>query len=207
MPGIIPDRVDKPAPGRSTLLSAASAPAAALGLAVACLGGLIGCERGDVSIDLTRDEVSFHLGRADCAVHYTAVGAAPPKSVDLNCPPNLQASSTRPALLLSVPLTTTTRAGATPLLDPKYGDAGHMPGHFLTVTYHSDGDIVVCDPKVATGSIEYTSLPVPGSGDPQRLAGSFSADAALDNCYSGAGPSAGDALRLSGQFDLPVPFP
>lgn len=153
---------------------------------------------------MTRGALSYRLGASDCAVHYTAIKDQAPISIDLNCPVDLQPSSARPALLLSVPLTTPI-ATAVALADPQYGSPNYVPGHFLVVTYRDSGRTITCDPQQAMGSVSYLSVPQPKSTKKQRLAGSFSPDAALLNCYSDAGKEPGEPLRLSGSFDLPTP--
>ncbi len=165
--------------------------------------GLAGCGVGSVDLTVTRGSLSYHLGLSDCVVHYTAIPDQPPSSIDLNCPVDLQPSATSPSVLLSVPLTTPTTT--VPLLDARYGDPSYLPGHFLLVTYRMAGRTVTCDPRQASGGVNYVAVPQAAATKKQRLAGSFSPDAALLNCYSDAGKEPGEPLRLSGSFDLPTP--
>lgn len=173
-------------------------------LGLAGLVGAAGCGGGTVDVSVTRGALSYHLGATDCTVHYTGVQDQAPVSIDLNCPVDLQPSSTLPALLLSVPLTTPI-ATAVALADPQYGSPNYVPGHFLVVTYRDSGRTITCDPQQAMGSVSYLSVPQPKSTNKQRLAGSFSADAALLNCNSDSGRESGGPLKISGSFDLLAP--
>lgn len=163
-----------------------------------------GCGGGTVDVSVERGALSYHLGITDCAVHYTGVKDQAPSSIDLNCPVDLQPSSTTPVLLLSVPLTSPI-ATPVPLLDIKYGTPDYVPGHFVVVTYRDSGRTITCDPKQASGSVSYLDIPQAQSTKKQRLAGSFAADAALLNCHTDAGPEPGGPLKLSGSFDVLVP--
>lgn len=175
-------------------------------LAVAILGltGAASCGGGSVDVSVTRGALSYHLGVTDCAVHFTGVKDQAPVSVDLNCPVDLQPSTVVPALLLSVPLTTAI-ANPISLTDAQYGTPDYIPNHFLLVTYRDSGRTITCDPQKAAGSVSYQAIPQVQNTKKQRLAGSFSADAALLNCHSDTGPEPGGPLKLSGSFDILVP--
>lgn len=171
------------------------------------LSGLVhaaGCGGGTVDVGVERGALSYRLGMADCAVHYTGVKDQAPTSIDLNCPVDLQPSSTLPALLLSVPLTSPLGTPVS-LLDAKYGTQDYVPGHFVVVTYRDGGRTITCDPKQASGSVSYMAIPQVQSTKKQRLAGSFADGAALLNCHSDTGPEPGGPLKLSGSFDVLVP--
>ena len=187
--------------------ASAAGPRSRLGLWAALLvstAGLFGCGVGKVDLTVTRGPLHYQLGLDDCVLHYTGVQGQAPVSIDLNCPVDLQPSSARPALILSVPLTTA--ATAVGLLDAKYGDPGYIPGHFLTVTYRAGGQSITCDPRQATGTVNYLAVPQQAiAGKRQRLAGSFSGDAALLNCNNAVGPEPGEPLKLAGSFDLLTP--
>lgn len=157
-----------------------------------------------MNVDVERGALSYHLGSTDCAVHYTGVKDQAPTSIDLNCPVDLQPSSTQPALLLSVPLTSPI-ATPVPLVDARYGTPDYVPGHFVLVTYRDGGRTITCDPKQASGSVSYLSVPQFQSPKKQRLAGSFADGAALLNCHSDTGPEPGGPLKLNGSFDVLVP--
>jgi hypothetical protein len=166
-------------------------------------GSVSACGVGNVDITVTRGALSYHLGLADCGVHYTGIMGYPPTSIDLNCPLDLQPTEERPSLLLSVPLSTT--APSVNLLDSRYGSPGYVPGQFVVVMYRTGGQSITCDPRQATGSVSYAAIPEYDLSKKQRMAASFSSDAALLYCNNGTSVEPGGPLALGGSFDLPAP--
>lgn len=177
------------------LSGAASGVAGAASLTFCAL--VAGCGSGHIDVDASRGGSVYHFERADCAVRYTGRGLEnAPLAVDIACPSMLQPKPGMAALHLSVPLTIVDPT--VQLQDERFGGSGNSPGAFVVVTTNNAGQMVTCDPKQAQGNVKYTALPRAGGID--RLAGSFSMDAALLSCSDGGAP-----IKLSGNFDVLTP--